>query len=164
MTAIIQRLGEILDAVDLEFEAALSSGLGMRDGFGDIITDHVRARDDYFAAIREPLIKKYHAFMADSSHLDRMSIHKRYYLPWEAAKNRRNLLEKAGSDFSTERERLDAAAAEDFADLMLTIAWQKNERALFEQYTARSSGTPIKRPRRRRTVRIDGERVKLEMA
>jgi hypothetical protein len=80
-----------------------------------------------------------------------------FYLAELAAWSREERILRAGADFRSLREKIDAATATDRAERRADLAlerWEKN-------MAARYAGKPVKRPRPRRTVLVDGVRTKI---
>jgi hypothetical protein len=168
--APIEQLAADLDAVDIEFNNAFAAGLNMADGLAEICHRHFIARQDYFSAIRGPVLAARRAPEADRNAPCDIDTVLRAEDAMKAGQEYLARIFEAGSDFSSARERLDAEAAEELAESNYELLSEKYfakadaKRALRE---ARRNGT-VKRVKVRNGfvptggyVRVDGVRIQI---
>ena len=155
----IARLGTKLDQVDAQFSELFGDGTGHVPEV--LCIKHFHASQDYFGAARVPVLAAREKLLAAPPRADDGKLAHELGQIMIAAQQHRATLLKAGSEFSTERERLDAACAEELAESNFEIVCDR----WLERKRARRAGR-IKRATitdgyvsTGKTVLVDGERV-----
>jgi hypothetical protein len=129
MNETIEQLAADLDAVEIEFDRADAARLRMADGMSEISLRYFRLSEAYFGAIRGPVLAARHALENNPDvPCDRHAV-LRARDEMRAAQERRRIIFEAGYDFSSKRERLDAAAAEELAESNYEIISERYQRA-----------------------------------
>jgi hypothetical protein len=161
MNEAIEQLAADLDAVETEFNHAFDAGLRMADGLSEICHRHFVLRQAYFSAIRGPVLAARRALENNPIASCDIGSLLRAQDEMEAAQERRRIILEAGSDFSSERERIDAAAAEELAESNFEIISERYDRAKRIEHNARTRERKITADGFVRTGHkmIDGVRV-----
>jgi hypothetical protein len=114
-------------------------------------------RGMYFGESLAVAVNELRALKADRSFRPGFGALWDYYFEMVAAQQNFACILEAGPNFRTLREKLEAQVAEHRAEGIYEIA--------YDRYYARANqGAPIKRPRKRRTVLVDGVRTKIAEA
>jgi hypothetical protein len=167
MTDIIQQLGDALDAIDLKFCLVYEAYPRMTDELNAIVEELARRRQAYFEAIHDPVVEAHWAYLEARKYVTLARLN-HYIGIANATYHFDELIKKAGCEWSTERERIDSEVARAAAGLRADVADQRYHEQFRERLAAElaeriaNKNGKTTRPRKRRSVVIDGERVKLE--
>jgi hypothetical protein len=171
MTSIIPRLddlephGKALDAIDAERTAAYAAGMHpLRGTLRGINAEHEMRRAVYYGLSRANWLEEQRA-NPQPPRMGRFELLE-LYAQWDAALQRRLAIQRAAPELRTEREFIDAQCIEEALAARYALGATRYHKRIAEERAERVANKSGKttRPRKRRSVMIDGERVRLEMA